>query len=75
MRRAGRVIGNAQGVAVLRSEAGERPDIGETVVDEHLHAVGRIVDVFGPVEQPYVAVTPISDRSPESLLSSVLYLR
>lgn len=75
MRRAGRVVGNAQGVAVLRSSESDPPEIGTRVLDDRLEPVGNVVDVFGPVEHPYLAVTPTVDVAPSELLGEVLYLR
>ncbi|MCK4669169.1 hypothetical protein KAT21_03505 [Candidatus Bathyarchaeota archaeon] len=34
------------------------PKIGETVVDESLKPVGKILDIFGPVSSPYASVKP-----------------
>lgn len=58
MRRLGTVDRTAQGLAIVALETDETPDIGLMVLDESLETVGRIVDVFGPVERPYVAITP-----------------
>lgn len=73
MRRVGSVVQAAQGLAIVRSD-GTRPDIGTAVIDEELASVGRVVDVFGPVEHPYVAVSPESDRV-ASLVGTTLYAR
>lgn len=75
MRRVGTVVRVAQGLAVARSDGDDNPDIGATLVDESLDDVGRVVDVFGPVERPYLAVTPASGRSPPTLLGATLYAR
>ena len=76
MQRVGTVVRTAQGLAIARIDAGaEPPDIGATVVDESLSSVGRVVDVFGPVDQPYVAVTPNSGVSLAVLLGEKLYAR
>lgn len=84
MERAGTAIRVAQGLAVLRvpevAEGGDAaapdvPDIGTTVLDEGLTEVGRIVDVFGPVARPYLAVSPADGVAPASLLGTVLYAR
>lgn len=32
------------------------PEVGNAVVDSGLDAVGRVVDVFGPVGRPYAVV-------------------
>ncbi|WP_256300473.1 H/ACA ribonucleoprotein complex subunit GAR1 [Haloarchaeobius salinus] len=73
MKRVGEVVRVAQGLAVARSEGDEYPDIGTEAVDESLNAVGRVVDVFGPVSKPYVAVT--TDDDPALLLGQTLYAR
>jgi len=74
--RVGEVVRTAQGLAVARVGSGEAPpDIGATVVDESLAAVGRVVDVFGPVTRPYVAVTPHDGVTLASLFGTKLYAR
>jgi RNA-binding protein len=73
MRRVGEVVRVAQGLAIVRSPSGEHPDIGTPVVDQSLSNAGRVVDVFGPVERPYLAVAP--EESPATLLGTVLYAR
>jgi RNA-binding protein len=75
MRRVGTVSRVAQGLAIARYEGDQPPEIGLEVLDEELSTVGRIVDVFGPVERPYVAVTVGGDRRPATVLGSKLYAR
>ena len=74
MKRVGTVSRTAQGVAIVQLDD-EPPDIGTVVVDDSLSRVGRIVDVFGPVDTPYVAVAPSTGVSPASLVGSKLYAR
>jgi len=74
MRRAGTVVGTAQGVAVVRSDDGSHPDAGADLVDEQLEPVGTVVDVFGPVERPYLAVSPV-DRRIATLAGEPVYAR
>jgi len=74
MRRVGEVVRSSQGLAVLRSSDASAPDFGTVVVDENLTEIGRIVDIFGPVDSPYVAVSPETD-TPARLLGDVLYAR
>ncbi|MEF8819776.1 MAG: Gar1/Naf1 family protein [Haloferacaceae archaeon] len=79
MRRLGTVERAAGGVAVVRvpepdGEPSDPPDIGTEAVDERLTTVGRVVDVFGPVERPYLAVTA-TDGEPARLLGTVVYGR
>ena len=75
MRRLGEVVSTAQGLLVVRCPDGGRPDIGATAVDESLDDVGRVVDVFGPVERPYLAITPDDGVSTATLLGAKLYAR
>lgn len=75
MQRAGDVVKTAQGVAVVRAEGDDHPDIGASVVDQNLDAVGRVVDVFGPVERPYLAVSPNEDVHLPRLVGQTLYVR
>lgn len=75
MRRIGEVVRVAQGIAVARCPDDAYPDIGTTLVDENLTEIGRVVDVFGPVERPYLAVTPDDGVEPASLLGQALYRR
>lgn len=48
------------------------PRIGETVVDENLKTVGKILDVFGPVSSPYASIKPAIQK-PEELMKKQLY--
>jgi len=75
MRRVGEVVRTAQGLAILRSPDDSHPDIGTDVVSSDLDGVGRVVDVFGPVERPYVAVSPADGVAPPTLLGEKLYAR
>lgn len=75
MRRVGEVVRIAQSVAVVRVPGEEYPDIGTAVVDEELADVGEVVDVFGPVERPYLAVSPVEGVHLPTLVGSKLYAR
>lgn len=75
MRRVGTVVGTAQGLIVVRSTDRSHPDVGTTVVDERLDEVGEVVDVFGPVEQPYVSVSSAASAHPPTLLDDPVYER
>lgn len=75
MQRVGTVSRTAQNLAIVRCEGDEHPDIGTMVIDESLSTVGRVVDVFGPVSRPYVAISASdSVRLPE-LVGQKLYAR
>jgi RNA-binding protein len=75
MKRVGRVVRTAQGIAVIRALDETYPNIGTNVIDENLDTVGRVVDVFGPVDQPYVAVSPAEDVQLPLLLGNLIYAR
>lgn len=75
MKRVGEVVRTAQGLAVVRCAGAQRPDVGTTVLDDGLDPVGRVVDVFGPVDRPYAAVSPGHGTRADSLLGSKLYAR
>jgi RNA-binding protein len=76
MRRVGEVVRTAQGLAILRVPDGEEPAaIGTMVLDDSLSTVGRVVDVFGPVAHPYVAVTPTDRDGLADWLGRPLYAR
>ena len=75
MERAGSVVRTAQNVAVVRCDGDNHPDIGDSLVDQNLDTGGRVVDVFGPVERPYLSVTPASDVHLPTLVGETLYVR
>ena len=75
MYRVGSVVRIAQGLLVLRADGDDVADIGTMVLDDSLDGVGRVVDVFGPVDRPYLAVTPDDDVHVPALVGSTLYAR
>lgn len=75
MRRLGDVVRTAQGLAVVRAPDETYADVGASVVDEDLTTVGSVVDVFGPVDRPYLAVTPSDSVHLPGLLGKTLYAR
>jgi RNA-binding protein len=76
VQRLGTVTRTAQGLAVVRCDEGAAaPDIGMTAIDDSLSDVGRVVDVFGPVDRPYLAVSPVDRVRLPDLLGTKLYTR
>ncbi len=80
VRRVGEVVRTAQRLAVVRLAAespdrAELPSVGTRVIDESLSEVGEIVHVFGPVDRPYVAVSPDDGVSLPQLVGQPLYAR
>jgi len=49
------------------------PRIGETVVDENLKPVGKVLDILGPVSSPYATITP-SIRDTKNLVNKTVYI-
>jgi rRNA processing protein Gar1 len=49
------------------------PEIGETIVDETLRPVGKVFDIFGPINSPYASFKPTSHQ-PQKLLNKTVYI-
>ncbi|MFB6303206.1 MAG: H/ACA ribonucleoprotein complex subunit GAR1 [Haloferacaceae archaeon] len=78
MRRLGTVDRVAQGLVVVRAPPDadrDAPEIGTAAVDESLTTVGRVVDVFGPVDRPYLALDTTDGVDPAALLDEAVYAR
>ncbi|WP_123536395.1 H/ACA ribonucleoprotein complex subunit GAR1 [Halosimplex salinum] len=75
MKRVGEVVRIAQNLAIVRAPDDDHVDIGTPVVDENLDDLGRVVDVFGPVDRPYLAVTTDDDVHLPALVGTPLYAR
>jgi rRNA processing protein Gar1 len=52
------------------------PPVGRQtiVMDKKAQEVGTIIDVFGPVKFPYVAIKPNRGYDPQKLVGQMLYL-
>ncbi|ERG90775.1 MAG: RNA-binding protein involved in rRNA processing [Haloquadratum walsbyi J07HQW1] len=77
MQRLGTITQHVQHLLIARCEDNmhEPPSIGAEAIDESLSTVGRVVDVFGPTSQPYIAITPAETHSPAALLGEKIYAR
>ncbi|MFB6227322.1 MAG: H/ACA ribonucleoprotein complex subunit GAR1 [Halobacteriales archaeon] len=75
MRRIGEVARVAAGTVVVRSPDDTYPAIGTEVIDERLDRIGRVVDVMGPTERPYLVVSPEAEAPPAALLNEPVYVR
>jgi RNA-binding protein len=75
MKRVGEVVRTAQGLAIVRSPDDGYPDFGTEAINQDLETVGQVVDVFGPVDRPYVAVSPADGVAVAALLGKKLYAR
>lgn len=72
MYRLGPVIHKSRGSnnLILRAENIAYP--GEIVVDKSLKKVGSVLDLFGPVKNPYIAVRPFK-VNPDEYVGQTLY--
>ena len=75
MRRLGKVLHiSNRGSIIIRTE--KTPPVGRQtiVMDKKAQEVGTIIDVFGPVKFPYVAIKPNRGYDPQKLVGQMLYL-
>ena len=75
MRRVGEVVQLTNGLIIVRITDHRYPPIGTSLLDERLNPVGRVVDVFGPVTNPYLALTSTDNRIDPAILGNRVYLR
>ncbi len=60
------------GKLILRLNSDTNLKLGEKVFNSKLREVGKIQDIFGPVNSPYISIAPkISD--PLSLVGKLIY--
>lgn len=73
MRRLNNILHIAKnGKLIFRLNSDTNLKIGERIFNSKLREVGKIQDIFGPVNSPYISITPkISD--PLSLVGKVVY--
>ncbi len=73
LRRLGKVLHvSRNGLLILRTD--KTPPIGARVVDININTVGFIIDVFGPVKEPYVAVRPQKGIDTLASVGQILYM-
>ncbi len=75
MERLGTVHRVTSNLLILKAAAADPAPIGSTAIDENLDTIGRVVDVFGPVDEPYLAVHPTETVNTATLVQSPLYWR
>lgn len=79
MKRLGTALHAVQNKLIVRSESvvGSEVDIPRTnslVVDQKRSRVGRVIDVFGPVNHPYFIVRPNKGVDAAAHVGKKLYL-
>ncbi len=75
MKRLGKVLHiSNRGSIIVRVD--KTPPLGNKsiVLDKQAQEIGTIVDIFGPVSNPYIAIRPRRDFNPEKLVGQMLYL-
>lgn len=72
MRRLGRVLHVSKNRNIIL-KVENLPRIGQTVVNNELRPVGKVLDIFGPVTSPYAAVT-LEARGEKALVDTSLYV-
>ena len=75
MRRLGKVLHiSNRGSIIIRTEKTSPVGRQTIVMDKKAQEVGTIIDVFGPVKYPYVAIKPNRGYDPQKLVGQMLYL-
>jgi RNA-binding protein len=75
LRRLGTVLHiSHRGSIIVRTE--KVPPVGNKsiVFDKRAQEIGIIVDVFGPVRNPYVAIRPSKEFDTKKLVGQILYM-
>jgi RNA-binding protein len=57
---------------VLRAKRTVKPN--QKVFDKQAHAVGKIIDVFGPVKTPFISIKPLATNA-KTYVGKLLYLK
>lgn len=76
LKRLGKVLHiSKRGSIILRTD--KTPSVGSrsVVLDKKAQEVGQIIDVFGPVKEPYVAVRPRPQFDTSKIVGQMLYLK
>ena len=72
MQRLGRVLHVSQSRNIIITIE-NMPKIGDTVVNENLKPIGKILDIFGPVSSPYTSIKPKMQEI-DKLTDKMLYV-
>ena len=78
MKRLGTTHHSVQKKLIVRVEASverkeELPKINSVVVDQKKSKIGRVFDIFGPTDRPYIVVKPYRNVDPAVHLGNRLY--
>jgi len=71
--RLGEVV-NASGKTIVVRGGKISPSVmGKIVIDKNMNDIGRVVDVFGPVDHPFAKIILFSEK--KEFCENALYLR
>jgi len=71
MKRVGKLLHVTPSGGVGRFEV--EPKMGQPVFDRSGQRIGNIIDIFGPIQRPYVKIKPASGVELEKLVGRYLY--
>jgi len=71
--RLGEVINVSGKTVVVRGNKISSKTMGKVVIDKNMNEIGRVVDIFGPIDDPFAKVLLFSDDN--NFCETVLYLR
>ncbi|TFG34529.1 H/ACA RNA-protein complex protein Gar1 [Candidatus Thorarchaeota archaeon] len=75
MRRLGKVLHiTNRGSIIIRTDKTPPTGSESIVMDKQAQEIGTIVDVFGPVANPYVSIRPRRDFDPQKIVGQMVYL-
>jgi RNA-binding protein len=76
MRRLGKALHvSKRGSLILRTDKTPPTGPKALVLDKEANKIGTVLDVFGPVNNPYVSIRPYEGIDIQSLVGQILYLR
>lgn len=74
MKRLGTALHVVQNKLIVRRDGADPPKIGSVVVDRKSTKIGKVSDIFGPLERPYVIVRPARGVNATVHVGSMLYV-
>jgi RNA-binding protein involved in rRNA processing len=51
------------------------PKLNTTVYDENNNEVGKVIDVLGPVKEPYISIKPNKKEGLEELIGKEIFIK
>jgi len=74
LRRLNKIIHlSKSGHFIVKLDSSMCPKLGQRVFDNKLREIGKIQDLFGPVANPYISITPTTS-DPSSSVGKIAYM-